>query len=174
MQTTSPFDPKTFLEQTFKGNLDTTYVLPDEGDYTAQVADVKLRSGTVGVDKARAGEPWLTADLIWELVGPEADEVKKKMNVERAQARQSLMLDLLVDNGRVTGLDFGTNRNMRLRRLLDATGLNNNKQWNFASLKHATAYVTVKHNKPEGFDDPIAEVTRITSLAKAAEKGRAA
>jgi hypothetical protein len=165
MQTTSIFDATSFMETTHKGGLDTTYVLPDVGDYAAQITDkVELRSGLVGADKQRAGEPWASADIQWEILD---DGVKKKLNMERVFVRQSLMLDLVPGsgtNGTPAQLDFGTNRNMRLKRLLEATGLNRQKSWNFNMLKFQQGTIHVEHRKPDGFDDFIADVTRVAAV----------
>src|SRR5258706_8249087 len=152
--TTSVFDPNVFMETNYKGNLDTTYILPDEGDYVAQIIDRQVKSGLIGKGD-RTGQPWATVNLSWELTGGAADDYKAKYNVKAATARQSIMLDLLVENGRVIGPDLGQNKNMRLVRLLEAIGLNAAKQWNISMFLHQTAFVTVKHVRPESFDDNI-------------------
>lgn len=156
----SAFDSNAFMETSFKGGLDTTYVLPDEGEYPAQITDkIDFRSGTVGEGKTRAGEPWAAVELQWEILD---DNVKRKLNMERVVVRHSIMLDLTPDStADRPQLDFGTNRNMRLKRLLEATGLNRNKNWKFADLKFQTGTVKVEHRRPDGFDDDIAEVTRV-------------
>jgi hypothetical protein len=160
------FDTNAFLETSFSGNLDTTYVLPPEDDYTAQITDrLTFRSGRIEKGD-RAGQTWATADLQWELLD---DTLKQTLNLDRVLVRQSLMLDLLPDSTPDSPrLDFGTNKNMRLKRLLDATGLNSKKSWNFGMFKFATATVHVEHRKPEGFDDFMAEVTRVAPMGQAA------
>lgn len=169
---TSVFDPNVFMETNYKGNLDTTYILPDEGDYIAQVSAREVKSGLIGKGD-RTGQPWATVAITWELTGAAADDYKSKYKIDRCTARQSVMLDLLVENGRVIGPDLGQNKNMRLKRVLDAVGLNTAKQWNLAMLLHQTAFVTVKHVRPDGFDDNVAEVTRVVSLSKATTNGAA-
>jgi hypothetical protein len=159
----STFDTNAFLETTFKGGLDTSYVLPDPGDYLAQATDkISFRSGRIE-NGARAGETWAAVELQWELIEG-AEEYKKTTSAEHVYVRQSLMLDLTADSTPDSPrLDLGTNRNMRLKRLLDATGLNRAKSWTFGALKFATAVVHVEHRRPENFDDDIAEVTRVAS-----------
>ena len=165
MQSTSIFDANAFMETTHKGQLDTTYVLPDEGDYLAQTTDkITIRSGTVGEGKQNAGAPWAAVELQWELMD---DTLRKKLNQDHVYVRQSFMLDLN-EHGQ---LDLGTNRNMRLKRLLDATGVNKLKSWNFGHLKYQSGYVHVEHSKPDGFDDSVAEITRVTSPDKARANG---
>lgn len=156
----SAFDSNAFMETSYKGGLDTTYVLPDEGEYAAQITDkITFRSGVVGEGKQRSGEPWAGVELQWEILD---DNVRRKLNMEHVYVRQSLMLDLTPDStADRPQLDFGTNRNMRLKRLLEATGLNRQKNWTFSSLKHQTGTVKVEHRRPDGFDDDIAEVTRV-------------
>jgi hypothetical protein len=52
---------------------------------------------------------------------------------------------------------------MRLKRLLEATGLNKQKNWTLNSLKFQHGTVKVKHRRPEGFDDDIAEVVSVSA-----------
>jgi hypothetical protein len=57
---------------------------------------------------------------------------------------------------------------MRLKRLLDVTGLNKQKNFSISALAFATALVHVEH-RPDANDSEIiyAEVTRVTSPDKA-------
>jgi hypothetical protein len=164
---TSLFDVNQFLETSHAGKLDTRYVLPDMGDYPAQTTDkITSRSGVIA-DGDYAGNAWANVELQWEL---QSDEVRKKLNMEHVYVRQSLMLDLDQDSwkkNKVIQLDFGINRNMRLKRLLDATGLNSLKAWSITMLKHQPALVHVTHKKIENYDDPIAEVDRVSPLSQA-------
>lgn len=173
-QGTPLFDPATFLETKYDGGLDTTYVLCDEGDYTAQTTDkLTLRSGKVA-EGDYAGNAWANLEIQWEI---QDERQKKRMNVDTVLVRQSFMLDLDQKAFRERGaviLDFGVNRNMRIKRFLDATGLNSVKNWNFNMFKHLPGFVTVTHRRIDGFDDPVAEVTRVTSLKKARAAGREA
>jgi hypothetical protein len=166
VQSSSLFDVNSFLETNHKGQLDTTFVLPDPGDYLAQCQPLtkdSLRSGTIGSDKARAGEPWAALELQWELTD---DTVRAKMNMPKVIVRQSFMLDLTPTTP--AQIDWGTNKNMRLKRLLDATGLNKQKNFSIVALAFATALVHVEH-RPDPNDSEIiyAEVTRVTSPDKA-------
>lgn len=161
----SHFDSSAFLETTFKGQLDTSYVLPDEDDYQAQVTDrLEYTAGTVGEGKQRAGDTWAKVDIWWELLD---DKQRQRLNLTEGQkliVRQSVMLDLLPGSTpEAPLLDFGTNKNMRLKRLLEATGLNKQKNWTLNSLKFQQATVHVAHNRPPGFEDDIAEVTRVSA-----------
>ncbi len=171
MQSKSIFDANTFLETTQKGGLDTAFVLPDPGDYPAQVTDKPVpRSGIIGEGKGRAGEPWASVDIQWEIMD---DSVRTKLNMERVLVRQSLMLDLIPNtglNGVPPQLDLGTNKNMRLKRLLDATGLNKQKQWSLGSLQFQQGLIKVEHrDDPNDSDIKYAEVVRVSSLSKRRE-----
>lgn len=161
----SPFDSSAFLETSFKGGLDTSYVLPDEGDYAAQISDrVEYNAGTISELKQRAGETWANLTLWWELLD---DKQRQRLNLADGQkllVRQSIMLDLLpgsTPNAPI--IDWGTNKNMKLKRTLDATGLNKMKQWNFNTFKFQHGTVKVEHKRPDGFEDDIAEVTRVSA-----------
>ena len=174
MPSTSLFDASTFLETQHHGSLDTSVVLPTAKEYRAQTTDkIATRSGTI-TDGDRAGEAWASVELQWELLD---EDEKKRMNMDKIFVRQNIMLDLdqkAWKEKKVILLDFGVNRNMRLKRLVDATGLNTLKNWNINMLKHQPGYVTVVHRRPEGFDDDVAEVSRVVSLKKAPLNGPAA
>jgi hypothetical protein len=162
---TSHFDSSAFLETTFKGQLDTSYVLPDEDDYNAQISDrIEYTAGTISETKQRAGEPWANLTVWWELLD---DKQRQRLNMAEGQkllVRQGIMLDLLPGSTpEQPMLDFGTNKNMRLKRLLEATGLNKQKNWTLNSLKYQHGTVKVKHRRPEGFDDDIAEVVSVSA-----------
>ncbi len=164
---TSLFDVNQFLETSHKGQLDTRFVLPDEGDYRAQTTDKIVSQSGVVADGDYAGNAWARVELQWEL---QDESLKKKLNMEKVLVRQSIMLDLDQDawkKNKVVQLDFGVNKNMRLKRLLEATGLNSQKSWSVNMLKWQPAYVHVSHRKIDGFDDPMAEVDRVAPLSKA-------
>lgn len=161
----SPFDASAFLETTFKGGMNTTYVLPDEGDYPAQITDrIEYNAGRIGELKQRAGETWANVTVWWELLD---DKQRQRLNLAEGQkllVRQSIMLDLLPGSTPEQPLlDFGTNKNMKLVRLTEATGLNKQKNWTLNSLKFMQGTVHVEHRRPEGFEDDMAEVTRVTA-----------
>lgn len=165
------FDINTFLQTTHKGGMDTTFVLPPEGDYRAQSTDkVSSASGTVS-EGDYAGNIWGRVELQWEL---QDDTLKAKLNMPKILVRQSLMLDFDQDawhKHKKAVIDWGINKNMATKRLLAATGLDKLPQWNWNMLKHQPALVTVKYRRPEGFTDNIAEVSRVaklTSIAQAA------
>ena len=152
------FDANAFMETNYRGGLDTTYINPDPGDYNAQITDkIAIRQG-IGDD----GRPWASLDITWELLSAEA---QKKCNMEHVNVRQSFFLDL-DEAGR--SLDLGPNRNMRLKRLLDATGLNKAKGWTVGALKFQTAFVHVEIVADRADPEILyANVTRVTSPDKA-------
>lgn len=156
MQGQSIFDPAVFMETTHKGNLDTKFVVPDEGDYMAQITDkLVIRSGV------KDGIAWASLDVVWELLD---EAVKQKLNMEHVYVRQSMFLDLDANNQ----LDLGVNRNMRLKRLWEATGVNKQKQVSIGALKFQAGYVHVGHRSAP--DDPetiYAEVTKVWPVDKA-------
>lgn len=165
---TGLFDVNQFLETTHKGQLDTTFVLPPEGDYRAQTTDkITSRSGIIGPDKDRAGEAWANFELQWELLD---ENLRKTLNMPHVYVRQGVMVDLDQQTwlkSKQVVIDWGINKNMRLKRLLDATGLNKLKEFSINMLKHQQGYVTVVHRRVDGFDDVMAEVSRVASVSKA-------
>lgn len=166
MQSGKPlFDVNTFLETQHTGGMDTTFVLvPDGWEGPATTTDkIAIRAGVVS-DGDYAGNIWGSLDLQWEI---NDDDLKKKMNMDKVLVRQSFMLDydqVAWRERQQAILDFGVNKNMRVKRILDALGLNKAKNWNFNMLKFQPAIVQVKHRMIEDFDDPIAEVVRVSSI----------
>lgn len=160
------FDINSFLQTTHKGGLDTHVVLPDEGDYQGQTTDkITSASGIVTKEGDNTGNIWGRIELQWELID---NNLRTKLNMPHVYVRQSLMLDFDQDawhKHKKVVIDWGTNRNMATKRLLAATGLDKLKEWNWNMLKHQSGLVTVKHRRIEGFDDPIAEVTRVAKLS---------
>ena len=161
MAKSSTFDSNAFLDTVFDGGMDTSVILPDPGDYPAQITDkIELNTGIIGEGKMRAGEPWANLSIQWELLD---ENVKKNLNMERVFARQSIMIDLLPGSTPDRPMiDLGTNKSMRLKKLADVTGLNKNKKWRPSELKFQTATVHIEHRRPDGFDDDVAEVTRVS------------
>lgn len=158
------FDINAFLDTRYKGGMDINYVLPPEGDYTAQSTDrLSTRSGTIA-EGDRAGEMWAAMELWWELTD---EKLRHDLHMDHVLVRQSIMLDFNQDawkQARKVELDWSPNRNMKYKRLIEATGLNAQKDWNANMLKHQPALVKVEHRRIDGFDDPMAEVTRVMSL----------
>lgn len=158
MQSSSVFDPNTFLETTHKGNLDTTFVLPDEDEYLCQLTEkITLRSGE-GDD----GRKWAAVTFQCELI--DAADQCRKLNMERIFVSYDMFLDL-TDDGR---LDLGTNRNMRLKRLWEATGVNKQKQVTIGMLKFQTFWGRLEHQVDRNDSEQVyAKITRAASPDKA-------
>jgi hypothetical protein len=158
----SIFDPTSFLETVYKQAIDTKFHSVPEGEYIAQCKDINYREVTSDkIDGVR-----YLAELTWEITD---EAVAASMNVERVpQVRQSVWLDLVTKNGQtLPQLDWGTNKNMGLKRLMDTFSLNDGK-FAVGKLKFQTGYIRVSHRvNPEDPESPFAEVSRVTSLDKA-------
>lgn len=158
----SIFDPNTFLETTYKGVVDTKFHSVPENDYVAQCKDVRLREVTGEKIEGVA----VLVELYWEIAD---DDLAKVMNVDRVpHVKQSIWLDLVERNGEKTAqLDFGTNKNMGIKRLMDTFNLNDGK-FSLGRIKNQTGYIKVTHRaNPDDPEAPFAEVSRVTSLEKA-------
>jgi hypothetical protein len=159
----SIFDPNTFGETVYKGEVDYDYHVCPIGDYLAQITDVKYREVTFKkVEGTGVG-----VDISWEV---KDDAVKTAMNMDQPTVRQSFLLDL-VEKELAKGnavIDWGVNRNMKLKRIRQACGLANGGAFNLGMLKFKTAYVHVDHRPDENDPEVVySEVTRVTSLEKA-------
>jgi hypothetical protein len=156
----SIFDPNSFLQTEYKGTIDTEYHNCPPGEYIAQIKKLDLRQVTFKkIEGSGVG-----IDIQWELLD---DEVKKAMNMEQPQVRQSFLLDLIEGRNQ---LDLGPNRNMKLKNIIKALDLNSGK-FALNQLMHGTAYVKVGQRPDD--DDPeiiYSEVTRVTGLERAATR----
>lgn len=163
MQSSSLFDVNTFLETHHTANLDPTYHIPDEGDYLAQLQpDMTATSGV------NDGRRWTFLNFLWEIID---DNVKRALNLDRVQVRQSVRLDI-VPNSTPWQTDLGINKSMALKALYKVAGLLDGKHGkgtiNPRMLVHMSALVHVSH-RPDPKDPEIvyAEVTRVTSPDRA-------
>src|SRR5215472_5692587 len=164
----SLFDPQGLLETRHVDEIDTSYHLCPEGTYPAQIADVRAREG----QSEKVAVTWANLDVVWDITDA---NVKAVMNMDRVQVTQQMFLDLVQDgNGGIAlpvRIDWGTNRNMPLKRIMEATGA---KKTNFSlnELKFQTAAVKVEHEpdrqgatNADGTPVKYARVTRVAPLS---------
>lgn len=160
----SVFDPTTFLETTVKGNLDTNYVLPPEGDYLFQITDkITVRTGRSDKITTNPLGVWASMTLQCEML--DCDTLKANLNLDRIYVNMDLFLDLLPESTEdAPRLDMGVNKNMKLKRLYEATGINRHKQVAPNMLKFTTFCGKLEHETYE--DTPMAKITRAASADK--------
>lgn len=182
----SVFDPNSFLETSFPGSLSTEYVNIPDGEGPAQLIELKLAQ----VDFPTTGGTGVRFDATWELTpgSPFYETAVKETGLDKPRASQQFLLDGDVVDGKFV-IDLGTNKNMRLKHVVEATGLNRAKSWNFSQLKFQSAWikiessqmmskdpVTGKYTLPLLTDDGKprfrAEVSRVTSLDKGTARAR--
>ena len=129
------------LEQEYEQEIDTKFYMCPEGEYPLQCTDVRLREATS--DKVKV--VWCNIDLVWEVLD---DNVKRTLNMDKLTVTQQLMADLVLDsNGDIAvpvRLDWGTNKNSRLKNVLVATGLQKSN-FSLNKLKFQSVLGKVKH-----------------------------
>lgn len=164
----SLFDANSLLEQRHVPEIDTKYHLVPAGEYPGQIADMRLREG----QSDKVAVTWCNLDVIWDIID---DNIKAQLNMNRVQVTQQISFVDLATNGSgeiVTPvqLDWSTNKNVRLKRLIDATGV---RKSNFAlvDLKHQTAWLKVDHEpdrqgatNADGTPALYARVTRVAPM----------
>lgn len=126
----SAFDADAFLSQEINANFDTEYTPIPEGEFEAQVDEVKVRSFT---DK-QTGEEKPILNLRWSITDP---DVKSATGMEEPKVFQSVFMDI---EGGV--LATGTNKNIMLGKLKDLAG--NPKNFTLMDLNGVSAIVKVK------------------------------
>jgi hypothetical protein len=155
----SVFDASSFMETTVKTELSTQFPVIPEGEYLAQVKDIKLRQ----VDFKKIAGSGIALDVMWEILD---DGVKAATKMDHPQCRQDFLLDL-VEGSDPPQLDLAEARNIRLGQILAACGLNSKKGWNLNMIKNQTCGVRVKHrDNPDDPEAPFSEVSRVVSLDK--------
>ena len=112
----------------------------------------------------------VSLDIQWNILD---DNVKREMNMDNPQARQSFLLDLTPEGN----IDWSTNRNMKLKYIRKAVGFDTTAKFNLAMLRNQVAWVKVDHviatdsNSQTILDDDgnpqvFAEVVRVSNLEK--------
>lgn len=146
----SSFDPDTFLNTTYEGELDTRRVPLPVDDYVATILEVN--PGTTP-----RGTAYM--EILWEV---DHAELASELGRPKSRVRQTVWLDL-TESG---DLDFGRGKNIMLGRLREAVGQNAPGQpWSPAQLVGQAARVRVKH-RPDKNDPEVVyeEVSGVSAL----------
>jgi len=133
----SNFDPAAFLNMEVDAALETEFTPIPEGEYPAQIADIKPRTvNTKNGERVIVGVSWLITDpSVAEATGIDAPRVKQDIWIDQE------------DNG---ALSVGVNQNIQLGHLRDILGQNNpGEVWSFAQLTGGCATIKVKHRLTE-------------------------
>jgi len=143
------FDKSQFLNMAVTGSNATEFVPVPVGEYPMTVESVDVSTGT-----SDAGQNWARLDVIAVV---QDEEVKKFMSRDKVTVRGGFMLDVVEQDGNAT-LDMGKGRNVRLGRLREAVGLNDEKQdFMFTMLVGQSCKGKVTHRMVNGA--PMAEVS---------------
>lgn len=143
------FDPDEYLNMQ-TDQMSTDYTPIPETEVEAQCTDVKLRK----TESDKGVFLWL--DTTWEISEP---KILQAMDRDRpVSARYSFSLDL-DDKG---ALDTGKGSNVRLGRLRDALGMNNDG-FMLSQLKGGIGMVKIRHEKYQ--DRVTSRVVDVTSRA---------
>lgn len=152
------FDPRSLLTTTVKAKLDTK-LPPIPLDETDEFQLLCNKVDVHTLTSKKDGQQYVSLDLSYQLLD---ESVAKRMNIEKPTARYSFLLE--VDPKK--GLEIGPAKNVRLGRLLEASGIHA-KEWSLSMLEGTTCYGKIKHRADE--DDPeiiYNEVSRVTSVPK--------
>lgn len=148
----SAFDPENFLNQQTEDALDTQIIPVPEGEWEAQIEDIKPTSGT----SQKSGNPFYILQVTWNILDQKVSETTQR---DKNTVRQSVFLDVKDDGS----LDRGKGKNVNLGRLREAVGQNKpGKKWKPADLVGQTATIQVVHKHNEETGNPIAEVKRVS------------
>src|SRR5882724_6864658 len=127
----SPFDADSFMSQTVDAELDTTVVIPPEGDYRAMIGEFDSESGfrtfTGRDDSKNPGKEYTLFQPPFVLQDdPRLGEVKAARGSDNIVVSHKGMFLDLTDQG---GLDVGKGKNVDLGRLRDSVGQNSMPGW---------------------------------------------
>jgi hypothetical protein len=148
---TSTFNPDTFLAQEIKGANETKFTPIPKGEWKAYIDEL-------GMDEYE-NQPILIVGMII----PD-EQLKKQLGMEQPKIADRIFLDY--ENG---ALAFGMNKNVKLGRLREATGLNDPKKpFNFNMLRGQTVMIMVDHTEGKpGTANAGETFARVTRYAKA-------
>ena len=143
----SVFDPDAFMSESIKGEIDTRIIPVPEGEWNAQVDNLKFRQ----LDEGR-----VIMDVYWEIL---EESVKESTKLDKPTCRQSVFLDMTSEGS----LDLSKGKNRRLGLLRAAVGQNTGKPWAPSMLIGQLAKVRVEHSpNPDDLENPYANVKAVT------------
>ena len=150
----SAFDPETFMHEEHEAPMETAFTPVDEDEYEAYIDDVEAEA--LKTDDG----PKPVLQITYALT---SEEVKAKLEMDKVTVRQTVWLDFDEQTGK---LAFGPNKNVRLGRIRDAVGQNEDGEpWAPSMLKGAgPVVIKVGHrfNKETG-EGPYADVQKVTA-----------
>lgn len=148
-ETTSAFDPDVFLNQEVTGANEVKYTPVPIGEYSAFIDDLTMDS--------YQDQPILV--IHYAII---SEELKATLGLEKPTVQDRIFLDMNPDGS----LAFGINKNVKLGRVREAAGQNNEKKkWNFNQLRGAGPFnIMVDHrwsDKNGVKEGPFANITRV-------------
>jgi hypothetical protein len=161
------FDPDNFMQQTVDQPLETEFKLIPPGDYQAMIGDFTseaLEQIDFEYQKGdRRGQPGTMTKFNCPFVINDP-RVAQSIGRDSTTVEMQIILDI-AENG---GLDFGTNKNVRLGQIRAAVDQNQPGPWSIGQLRNTgPVMVHVKHSegkRKDGSDWKRAEVDRVVKL----------
>jgi len=147
------FDPDTFLDRSFSGELPTEYpLIPeiDEAIGTVKEGSVKVRKFDPKEDSDRT-EPSYQLTLSFVI---DDERAREAVGHDKPTADLSIWLDLDSEGNLIMN---DKTKNVRLGMLLAALGIDPNSGWSFRMLEGRSARVSVRH---ETYNDRTRAVVR--------------
>jgi len=127
-------NPEDFMNTQVEGANSTESVQPPNGEYTAVIDDVKIRTPKESV----------ILDVYW-LIDDMSGALQAVTGREKNIVRQSIFLDVTTSGG----LDMGTGKNVQLGRLRESLGMNEGV-FSFPELKGRVAKIRTEQRLHEG------------------------
>ena len=166
-QTTTPFDPDVFMNQTIDQPLAEDYTLCPEGEYPAIIDDFDRSAFRTNQFVYKQGPnqglpgAMTTFNIPWVI---QDERAKQALSRDKVVVYQPIILDF-DSNG---GLDFGVNKNVNLGKVRKALNQNQPGAWSVAQLKsQGPCMVRVVHREIELKDKTkrkLAEVDRVVPI----------
>lgn len=139
-----------FLDTVVTSSNSVEYPVVPEGAYGAYISELKTRSG-----KNKDGGTWSMMDVIWTLTDQEAIEILEN---PEPKVMQSFFLDFTPEGG----LDFAEGKNVKLGRLREALGQNQDGvEWRPMDMYGQNAIIHISHRQVG--EDTFMDVKRVTA-----------
>lgn len=132
------FNADSFLNQTVEAKLDTRRIPHPEGDWDeGQITKIEFKDGS----NKETGKVWVRMSCTVQNTDPQVKDDMKLTGDQMPQVRWEEFLDITEEGS----LDVSDGKNIKLGKLRQACGQNNDDEWSINDLKGATLGFRVKH-----------------------------
>jgi len=136
----SPFDLQNFMQDTYAGEIDTTWHNVPDGEYMAQIKEL-ARAAEMDRDKFN-GRDVISAKIRWQVLD---DDVKATLGMNEIIVEQDMLFELTGPASSGGKIDWGVNKNMAAKKIMEAFDLHHKKSRTLAQWLNQVAWIEVRN-----------------------------